>query len=115
LIEETYDVSSLSAIIENIIKDKSIIQDLYGANISTQEIKKSVMPFVNFVKMFVDKYKPLSKGKKPSSESGWSRNLQNKNAWDGSIDYIIDIEENIWSPSLGMKGRIDITTVVISI
>lgn len=32
--------------------------------------------------------------------------------WSGSIDSICDIEENIWSPWLGIKGRVDLTVKV---
>lgn len=32
--------------------------------------------------------------------------------WPGTVDAIRDIEENIWSPRLGIKGKVDITVEV---
>lgn len=32
-----------------------------------------------------------------------------KNNWTGKIDSIQDIEENIWCPELGIKGKIDVS------
>ena len=29
--------------------------------------------------------------------------------WPGKVECVQDIEENIWSPRLGMKGKIDLT------
>lgn len=97
-----------------IIKENSTICDLYGANISTYDINRSLMPFINFIKMFLDKYIPSRKNNF-SLESGWHRQSAKKNTWEGSIIEIYDIEENVWSPSLGMKGKIDITMEVICI
>lgn len=35
--------------------------------------------------------------------------MKQKDNWRGSIDKILDIEENIWCPELGLKGKVDIT------
>ncbi len=32
--------------------------------------------------------------------------------WPGSVETVKDIEENIWSPRLGIKGKVDITVQV---
>lgn len=32
--------------------------------------------------------------------------------WEGTIEKILDIEENIWSPKYGISGRIDVTVQV---
>ena len=32
--------------------------------------------------------------------------------WPGTVETIRDIEENIWSPRLGIKGKVDITVEV---
>ena len=32
--------------------------------------------------------------------------------WPGTVEAVKDIEENIWSPRLGIKGKVDITVQV---
>merc|ERR1719328_166424 len=32
--------------------------------------------------------------------------------WPGKVEAIMDIEENIWSPRLGIKGKVDLTIQV---
>ncbi len=32
--------------------------------------------------------------------------------WPGNVEAINDIEENIWSPRLGIKGKVDLTIQV---
>ena len=32
--------------------------------------------------------------------------------WPGNVESVMDIEENIWSPRLGIKGKVDITAEV---
>jgi len=32
--------------------------------------------------------------------------------WPGRVDNVVDIEENIWSPRLGIKGKVDLTVAV---
>lgn len=33
----------------------------------------------------------------------------NKEDWKGTIEVIDDIEENIWCPELGIKGKVDVS------
>ena len=32
--------------------------------------------------------------------------------WGGNVETVQDIEENIWSPRLGIKGKVDLTVKV---
>lgn len=48
----------------------------------------------------------------PSTPNGKSKNLNNTGKWDGTISAIHDIEENIWAPRLGIKGKVDVTVEV---
>jgi len=41
-----------------------------------------------------------------------NKNLNNAEKWDGTISAIHDIEENIWAPRLGIKGKVDVTVEV---
>lgn len=37
---------------------------------------------------------------------------KDKNNWQGHIDKVLDIEENLCCPKLGLKGKIDATLQV---
>jgi hypothetical protein len=37
---------------------------------------------------------------------------QERPLWRGRIQRVEDIEENIWSPRLGIKGKIDLTVTI---
>lgn len=37
------------------------------------------------------------------------RNNNDKKTWEGEVVSVLDMEENIWVPEFGMKGKIDIT------
>jgi hypothetical protein len=41
-----------------------------------------------------------------------NENINNAEKWDGTISAICDIEENIWAPRLGIKGKVDVTVEV---
>ena len=51
--------------------------------------------------------KPEDEGGK-KVETGKKRN-PTRPQWEGRVSNVIDIEENLWSPRLGMKGKIDLT------
>ena len=70
------------------------------------------------VKYFTEKY---VLGKNPSHPDpafaaigGSSRQATGQVAqvWPGKVEAIKDIEENIWSPRLGIKGKVDLTVQV---
>lgn len=72
---------------------------MYEANISTAEIESELASFIPRIIDFVVDY--LSK-----SEPTY----HNQDNWKGKILKVDDIEENLWCPQLGIKGKIDVTT-----
>jgi len=48
----------------------------------------------------------------PSLPNNKNKNLNNTEKWNGTISAIHDIEENIWAPRLGIKGKVDVTVEV---
>jgi len=37
---------------------------------------------------------------------------QGSDAWPGKIDDIVDIEDTLWMPQFGLKGKLDLTSNV---
>lgn len=114
-----YDAASLTRIADTLLSDPATLHDLYGANIPKSELKNSVSEFIPMVQYFIDKY---INANNPTFPNGGKNKQQvvgknNKYAkpvdiWDGRIDTVCDIEENMWSPWLGIKGKVDFTLKV---
>lgn len=37
---------------------------------------------------------------------------QGSDAWPGKIDQVVDIEDTLWMPQFGLKGKLDLTSTV---
>lgn len=120
LIEKSYDILSLNKIADALLSDPSTIHDLYGANIPKCKLKESISDYIPMVKTFIDKYVV---GKNPNQphetniQKAASKNGKYGNPpsfWDGHIESVCDIEENMWSPWLGIKGKVDFTVKVVN-
>ena len=97
-----------------ILAAPKILGDLVSIGISEVDMRKEVEPFVRHIQYFVDKFilgkivaKPEDEEEK-KVETGKKRN-PTRPQWEGRVSNVIDIEENLWSPRLGMKGKIDLT------
>lgn len=95
---------------------------LFEAQMSAAELRKEMATFVPRIVAFVTEFMVQTGG--PSRSPGalgrraiahTSRRLSDRGApfrFDGLIDQIVDIEENLWVPRLGMKGKIDATVQI---
>ena len=95
----------------------SIMQDMLTLKLTPTEIRKEVEPFLSHIEFFIKRYLlgenvsvPSPAFGNPSTESQKGRRLPDSpEIWQGRVDEIRDIEENIWSPRLGIKGKVDLT------
>lgn len=118
LIGKFYDTPSLNKIADALLCDPSTIHDLYGANILKCELKESISGYIPMVKTFIDKYVVAKNPYLPHETD--KKKIASKNGkygnpptfWDGHIDTVCDVEENMWSPWLGIKGKVDFTVKV---
>ncbi|XP_034933639.1 DNA replication ATP-dependent helicase/nuclease DNA2 isoform X2 [Chelonus insularis] len=97
---EIYDLESLWKLLETILQYPHIIQILYTSNLTIKAIKEMVDEYVLKVFQFLKRY---VLGIYPE---GQDENFQ------GKIECIRDIEEDVWLPSLGVKGKVDVTVEV---
>ena len=105
--------------LEECLKEDRIVKDLINLKLTKDEIKKEVEPFLPHIMFFIDKYvvgdlnvavpAPAfgSMGQQRSYGNGGQTQI-----WPGRVESIMDIEENIWSPRLGIKGKVDLTIQV---
>ncbi|VEN40835.1 unnamed protein product [Callosobruchus maculatus] len=85
---------------KTLFQSSTTLKDLYDAEISPAEIESDVLVFVPKIREFMQQYVK-------NSQTNGVRSLQKEN-WNGWIDTIDDIEENIWCTELGLKGKVDI-------
>jgi DNA replication ATP-dependent helicase Dna2 len=82
---------------------------------SKEDAMKALEGFVPHIANFVNTHVRDSSHKTATSSpppNEKNKNVNNAEKWDGTISAIHDIEENIWAPRLGIKGKVDVTVEV---
>ncbi|KAH8386694.1 hypothetical protein KR093_001972 [Drosophila rubida] len=89
------------AALQQQLESASLARLLFGSQLSQAEIElqlhKFVSPIVAFVAHYLD-------GEQPATLPA--------ELYKGRIEQIHDIEENLWVPQLGLKGKVDVTVRV---
>ncbi|KPJ03942.1 DNA2-like helicase [Papilio xuthus] len=85
---------------DKIIKDS--IQMLFDAGLSEEEARSNMEMYIIPLSEFMDTYMT----EKPR------KHMQKQSNWSGHINKVLDIEENLCCPKLGLKGKIDATLEV---
>ncbi|ALC48772.1 CG2990 [Drosophila busckii] len=84
--------------LQQMLQSASLAQMLYAGQLSHSEIELQLHNFVEPIVSFVAQY---VEGKLPASLP--------KEMYRGRIEQIEDIEENLWVPQLGLKGKVDVS------
>jgi len=108
--KKEYKKENITDMMNNMIQSPSMIREMAYLGLTEDEMRKSIHPFINHIQYFVKKYIHGEKiaQPEPSTPDKIKKGMQ-RPQWTGRIDNIADIEENIWSPRLGIKGKIDLT------
>lgn len=101
--ENVHALSDVIKLLDNILQSRHTIDYLYASEMSLNDCRKRMIEYAPRIFEFIQHY---IKGNKQQHINGMKDNFQ------GSICDIQDIEENIYVPQLGVKGRIDLTTEV---
>lgn len=104
--ERLLTIDKVRSVAENILSSPSIIQLLYSCKLSIKELQLDLEPFITRIFQFMQQYVADTTGVYSVSKNG------NVQPYEGRIGEVRDIEENIWSPRLGLKGKIDATVTV---
>ncbi|CAH2052079.1 unnamed protein product, partial [Iphiclides podalirius] len=101
LTERILSIELLRSETDKIIKEST--QMLFDAGLSEDEARSNMEMYIIPLSEFMNKYvadKPI-------------QNMQTaQNNWPGRIENVLDIEENLCCPKLGLKGKIDATLEV---
>lgn len=96
-------LSDVIKLLDNILQSKDTLDYLYASELSLMDCRKRMIEYAPRIFEFIQHY---IKDNKQQYISNLKDNFQ------GSINSIQDIEENVYIPKLGMKGRIDVTAEV---
>lgn len=99
-------IKEIRGLANEYLKSQDIIHLLYSCKMSMDELNGEIEPFLTKIHEFMEQY---IVGESTTNSKAVN---QNHKQFAGRIGEIQDIEENIWSPRLGMKGKIDVTVKV---
>lgn len=104
--------SDLAEQLEKCLQDNNIVKSLSMLKMTLEEMRKEVEPFLPHILFFIEKY-VVGKINAQVPEPAYQVKPGTKPMiWSGQVETIKDIEENIWSPRLGIKGKVDLTVQV---
>ncbi|XP_047032754.1 DNA replication ATP-dependent helicase/nuclease DNA2 [Helicoverpa zea] len=103
LTEKITSIEQLRSITDVIVKEA--VERLYDAGLSEEEARNNIYKYIPPLADFINTYV----AEKPPTVAHVKKDKKN---WSGHIDKILDIEENLCCPKLGLKGKIDATVQV---
>ncbi|KAL1116792.1 hypothetical protein AAG570_005264 [Ranatra chinensis] len=99
-------MDDINGLFKRMTQSKDFIYRLYSEGMEYDKTVGELSQFVPQVHKFVRKYLQTDGGR-------LVKDFKSKDdSWTGEISSIEDIEESIWAPSLGVKGKIDATVRV---
>ncbi|KAJ8924803.1 hypothetical protein NQ315_000957 [Exocentrus adspersus] len=95
--------AEIEQVASDLIKSRRIISNIYEAGLTLEQVEGEVMKFIPKIISFLHLYvKEINTDRRCNL-------TYNKDDWKGTITAIDDIEENIWCPQLGIKGKVDVS------
>nr|XP_016937347.1 DNA replication ATP-dependent helicase/nuclease DNA2 [Drosophila suzukii] len=91
----------IQSALQEMLASSSLAHLLYASNLSQAEMESQLLKFIDPIVSFVAQY---VKGETPD--------VLPPEVYRGRIHEIRDIEENLWVPQLGLKGKVDVSVKV---
>lgn len=104
--ERLLTMEKIKSVADEILSSPRIIQLLYSCKLTLKVLEMDLEPFIVRIFQFMQHYVADTNGVYSVSK------IENIQPYEGRVGEIRDIEENIWSPRLGLKGKIDATVTV---
>lgn len=98
--------SEIRAVLRRMITSPDMLTQLYETNMQMDELRTELGHFVPKILNFISRYIKGDGAKSVSSGNSSSEEFS------GKLDNIMDIEENIWVPRMGLKGKVDVTVKI---
>ena len=110
--QKCYSKHAILSILDQIMTTPRMMSDILSLSLSEADIRKEVEEFVVHIQFFVKRFimgEFVAKPENPDEKDNKNKKSNQKQQWKGKILEVCDIEENFWSPRLGVKGKIDLT------
>ncbi|XP_014676403.1 PREDICTED: DNA replication ATP-dependent helicase/nuclease DNA2-like isoform X2 [Priapulus caudatus] len=107
VLKRMFDRSDLGKIAEKVIGEEQFLHDMYGLNVDEREVMSEIDKYISQVQNWAANHMSGIFGSSAQQDE-----RHKKNGDDIKVCAVKDIEENIWSPKYGVKGKIDLTVEV---
>lgn len=105
------DFSSLklSKLADQALQSPRYLADMYSLGVTQEEMKQELLDYMPSLELWANDYL--------SAHTPKVTNLKTPHNWRGqdtavTFNELADIEDNVWSPTFGLKGKIDLTAQV---
>ncbi|XP_061670292.1 DNA replication ATP-dependent helicase/nuclease DNA2 [Syngnathoides biaculeatus] len=108
-----FSLASLSNMAEEALHSPQHLGAMYSLGVTQDEMKQELHDYLPSLELWAKDYLVTPKAIRiqiPSSGGGAAGRAQDSAA--ATITELADIEENVWSPRFGLKGKIDLTARV---
>ncbi|XP_041793054.1 DNA replication ATP-dependent helicase/nuclease DNA2 isoform X2 [Chelmon rostratus] len=110
-----FSLATLSMLAEQTLHSPQYLGDMYSLGVSQDEMKQELHDYLpsleNWAKEYLDSQTPRAVSLKIPNNSRAPRGCQDSPTVV-TVTELADIEENVWSPRFGLKGKIDVTARV---
>lgn len=96
--------AEIRAVLRRMISSPDMLTQLYETNLQMDDLRTELGNFVPKILNFISRY-ITGDGSSTSAASS-------SEEFTGKVDNIVDIEENIWVPRMGLKGKVDVTVKI---
>lgn len=110
---ETMRRPQIEATATEILNSHDMVLALFETGMTGPELQEELAKFVPRIEQFVERYLRRN-GEKCAAGGARTRvnGHEQSGEFDGCIEQVTDIEENLWIPTMGLKGKVDVTTMV---
>ncbi|CAG5854382.1 unnamed protein product [Menidia menidia] len=110
-----FSLGNLSKLADEALRSPRYLGDMYALGVSQEEMKQELLDYLpsleNWAKEYLSSSAPKAISLKAPSNSRAPGRRQDSPAVV-TVTELADIEENVWSPRFGLKGKIDVTARV---
>nr|XP_057945635.1 DNA replication ATP-dependent helicase/nuclease DNA2 [Doryrhamphus excisus] len=109
-----FSLDTLSKMADKALHSAQHLGDMYSLGVTQDEMKQELHDYLpsleHWAKEYLNTPTPKAITLKIPTNSGAAGRLQDSAT--ATITELVDIEENVWSPRFGLKGKIDLTAQV---
>lgn len=106
----TVSKQTVQRILDGMLCESHLLVSLYETRMSIAELRDEMSKFVPRIVHFMERF--FGGSENARMLKGIPAVPSDKDDFDGRIERVLDIEENIWIPAMGLKGKVDVTASI---